>query len=57
MKTTRSAAVIRTDINKTNDQLLRTQSWKRQHDLERHLLKLKREYLTARAQEGEKTWK
>lgn len=52
MKTIRSAADIRADIIETIDQLDRTQSWKRQRDLERHLLKLKREYFIARVQEA-----
>lgn len=56
MKTIRSAADIRADIQETTDQLRRTQSWKRRRDLERHLLKLKREYFTARVQEEKSLW-
>ena len=56
MKTIRSAADIRADIQETTDQLSRTQSWKRRRDLERHLLKLKRDYLTARVQEERSLW-
>ena len=56
MKTIRSAADIRADIQETQDQLTRTQSWKRRRDLERHLLKLKRDYLTARVQEERSLW-
>lgn len=56
MKTIRSAADIRADIQETTDQLRRTQSWKRRRDLERHLQKLKRDYLTARVQEERSLW-
>ena len=55
MKTIRSAADIRADIQETTDQLHRTQSWKRRRDLKRHLQKLKRDYITARVQEGRPT--
>ena len=56
MKTIRSAADIRADIQETTDQLRRTQSWKRRRDLERHLQKLKRDYLNARLQEVSSLW-
>ena len=56
MKTTRSVADIRADIQETTDQLRRTQSWKRRRDLERHLQKLKRDYLNARLQEVSSLW-
>ena len=56
MKTIRSAADIRADIQETADQLRRTQSWKRRRDLERHLQKLKRDYLNARLQEERSLW-
>lgn len=56
MKTIRSAADIRADIQETTDQLRRTQSWKRRRDLERHLQKLKRAYFTARVQEESSLW-
>lgn len=56
MKTTRSAADIRADIQETTDQLRRTQSWKRRRDLERHLQRLKRDYITARVQEEKSLW-
>ena len=56
MQTTRSVADIRADIQETTDQLRRTQSWKRRRDLERHLQKLKRDYLNARLQEVSSLW-
>ena len=56
MKTIRSAADIRADIQETTDQLSRTQSWKRRRDLERHLRKLKRDYLNARVLEERSLW-
>ena len=56
MRTIRSAADIRADIQETTDQLRRTQSWKRRRDLERHWQKRKRDYLTARVQEERSLW-